>query len=83
MPAYGAGYHIREAREALGWTQATLAQTLGIPPQEVSRFERGYRRPSRDMCLRLADALALDAATLLLAAARMETRPYATAGRGS
>jgi transcriptional regulator with XRE-family HTH domain len=33
-------------RQRLGWTQATLAEHLGVDSGAVSRYERGLREPS-------------------------------------
>ncbi|MBQ7628898.1 MAG: helix-turn-helix domain-containing protein [Selenomonadaceae bacterium] len=45
---------IYRSRKALGMTQETLAEKLGITPQSVSRWENGQSRPDVDMLPRLA-----------------------------
>lgn len=49
------GRNITERRKQLGWTQADLAERLGVDSETISRFERGSNLPS---LLRL-EALAL------------------------
>jgi transcriptional regulator with XRE-family HTH domain len=55
---------LRTAREALGWTQATLAARLGVSQGYVALLERGQRQPSDALCRRLARVLDLPATTL-------------------
>lgn len=50
---------IRRQRAALDLTQEALAEEVGCAVQTVRAFERGLRRPSRQMAERLAAALAV------------------------
>ena len=50
---------LREARRAMGYTQATLAARAGLAPAAISHFENGGRRPSATNLERLADALSV------------------------
>lgn len=45
------GARIRDAREALGWTQAYLAERAGVNPKMVSRWETGAHSPDRHLKL--------------------------------
>ena len=49
------GQAIREAREALGWSQAKLARMLEVPESSVRNWESGRNLPSHPhyarMCL--------------------------------
>lgn len=62
---------LRWYRERTGVSQARLARLVRVDHSYVSRLERGERRPSRDLILRIADALSLPAAdtSALLASA--------------
>ena len=40
------GAQIRELRKALGYTQARLAEELGVTANTVARYEREELRPS-------------------------------------
>lgn len=53
---------LRWYRERTGVSQARLARLVGVDHSYVSRLERGERRPSRDLVVRIADALSLPAA---------------------
>jgi repressor LexA len=55
------GSKIRELRQNLGWSQQKLADEAGIGHAYVSRLEGdGFKKPSADILLRLARALAVD-----------------------
>src|SRR3546814_4379716 len=45
---------VRELREALGWSQATLAEQLGVSRQTVNAIETGKYDPSLPLAFRLA-----------------------------
>lgn len=47
---------IGKFREAMGWTQAELAERLGVSQVSVSRWETGERVPGRPV-LKLLDAI--------------------------
>lgn len=51
------GATIRDRRKAQGWTQAQLAETVGVEKESISRFETGAISPSVGRLLQLADAL--------------------------
>lgn len=48
---------ITNLRLAKGWTQARLADEVGCLRKDVSRWERGERRPSIGSAIKLARAL--------------------------
>lgn len=66
---------LRELREARGWTQAELASRAGVARATVNRLEQ---RPPRLLDLvtmeRLARALGVDPAVLLVTERRAPTR---------
>jgi putative transcriptional regulator len=48
---------LREAREARGWTQAQLAEAIGVSRKTVNTVENGVFVPSTLIALKLATAL--------------------------
>ena len=48
---------ITRLRLAKGWTQAQLAEEVGCLRGDISRWERGSRRPNTGSAMRLARAL--------------------------
>jgi transcriptional regulator with XRE-family HTH domain len=62
------GETIRRHREALGLTQRSLAQKLGVEASHVAFIETGRRKPSLKLVARLADVLGLDRQDLLIQA---------------
>ena len=48
---------IREAREAKGWTQAQLAERIGVSRKTVNTVENAVFVPSTVIALKLARAL--------------------------
>ena len=42
------GTRLRTAREALGLSGADAARELGVSPQALSNYERGFRIPKDD-----------------------------------
>jgi transcriptional regulator with XRE-family HTH domain len=56
---------MRERRREMGQTQADIAKLIGIEPQSYSNIERGARRPSADILLRLAAVMGMDAGILM------------------
>lgn len=64
LPGFGA--RIQEARERRGRTQAELAQDLGVKGGTVSRWESGGGPDSIETVWRLARALRVPCAWLLL-----------------
>lgn len=51
------GKNISEKRKEIGWTQAELAEQIGVDTETISRFERGSSMPSLLRLERLAAAL--------------------------
>ena len=51
------GQRIRQAREALGWSQTQLGAKLGVSHISVGRWERGVMLPSRKRMKELAKVL--------------------------
>jgi predicted ATPase/DNA-binding CsgD family transcriptional regulator/transcriptional regulator with XRE-family HTH domain len=51
------GRWLRQLRAEYDLTQEALAERVGCAVQTIRTFERGLRRPSRDMAERLADVL--------------------------
>lgn len=49
--------HLREAREVRGWTQAQLADAIGVSRKTVNTVENGIFVPSTLIALKLAQAL--------------------------
>jgi putative transcriptional regulator len=48
---------LREAREARGWTQAQLAEAIGVSRKTVNTVENGVFVPSTLIALKFARAL--------------------------
>ena len=48
---------VRERRSAQGWTQADLAERLGVSRQTVNAIETGKYDPSLPLAFKLAAAL--------------------------
>ncbi len=53
------GERIKASRGDLGMTQEALAETLGLAPQTISKWERGESMPDAALLPALADALGL------------------------
>ena len=60
-----AGVRIREAREQADMTQQVLADVLDVTQAAVSRWEAGERDPGIADLVRIADALGVQASSLL------------------
>lgn len=56
---------IRKYREALGWTQAILAEKCGVVPSTVTQWESGVRKPDIVMLKKLASIFDCTADDLL------------------
>jgi putative transcriptional regulator len=50
----GTGNHIRNLRDAKSWTQADLAERLGVSRQTVIAIERGRYDPSLPLAFSIA-----------------------------
>jgi transcriptional regulator with XRE-family HTH domain len=48
---------LAEVRERRGLTQAELAGAIGVEPAQISNIERGYRSPSIETAVALAEHL--------------------------
>jgi transcriptional regulator with XRE-family HTH domain len=59
------GARLRAQREALGWTQAKLAERAGVSPNYIGVLERGLKLPTLDTLVLLAKALDMSPAELL------------------
>jgi transcriptional regulator with XRE-family HTH domain len=59
------GARIRARREALGLSQAALAEKVGITPNYVSNLERGLKLPTLDTLVAIAKAINVPSSELL------------------
>jgi transcriptional regulator with XRE-family HTH domain len=59
------GRKIRERRNQLGWTQATLAELVRVDVETISRIERGATVPSVLKLEQISSILALPLSELL------------------
>ncbi|GAB3025396.1 helix-turn-helix domain-containing protein [Spirosoma pulveris] len=59
------GQNIRQFRERLGFTQASVADFLGISREQISYYETSARPVSTDHLQKLADLFGIDAYDLL------------------
>ena len=55
------GEQIKELRKSLGYTQAKLAEEVGLTPNTIARYERDELKPSPPV-LKLLKLLELDKA---------------------
>jgi transcriptional regulator with XRE-family HTH domain len=51
------GRRIRERRQLLGRSPQQLGATIGVLPQQISRYERGMQSISAGLLFEIADAL--------------------------
>ena len=70
------GRRIREGRRALGWTQAQLAERIGVSCAFVGHLERGEKLPSLETVARLSLALNTSLDTLALGRERGDATLY-------
>lgn len=54
------GDTVRTRRNALEMTQDQVAEQVGVKPHYIGYLERGMRKPSDEICVRIADVLGLD-----------------------
>lgn len=59
------GKNIAKSRKGIGWTQANVAEKLGVDTETISRFERGVSMPSLVTLEKLANALNTTVSDLL------------------
>ena len=62
------GNRLREAREAKGWTQAQLAERIGVSRKTINTVENRVFVPSTVVALKLAMALETKVETLFFLA---------------
>lgn len=68
LKRFGTVVNVR--REAIGMSQAALAEASGLSDSYVSQLERGLKSPSLDAIMAIANALNTTAATLVAEAER-------------
>lgn len=73
LPCMDVGEQIKLAREALGWSQAALADRVGISQPAIKKIEGGETRQSKYLYL-IAKALSMDIERLLESAPDIEPR---------
>ena len=56
---------LAKIRKLKGFTQYTLADTIGVSRKQISDYERALALPNSDMVIRLATALKVSADSLL------------------
>jgi transcriptional regulator with XRE-family HTH domain len=61
----GIGARIRAARKAAGFTQAELAEAVGVEPESINRIENAKLSPSRGTLQKVAKALGVKLTDLL------------------
>jgi len=59
------GRNLASTRKTRGWTQAALAERMGMEPESISRFERGATLPSLATLEQIAALLDTSIADLL------------------
>jgi transcriptional regulator with XRE-family HTH domain len=66
-PSFAAklGARLRARREARGYTQAELADKVGVSPNYFGVLERGLKLPTLDTLILIAEALEVSPAELL------------------
>ncbi len=57
---------LREARVAAGWTQAELAERVGVSRKTINTVENGVFVPSTVLALKLAKALGMSVEGLFI-----------------
>ena len=62
------GNRLREARGAMGWTQAQLAERVGVSRKTINTVENQVFVPSTVLALKLASALESSVETLFFLA---------------
>lgn len=66
MDSRALGKRLQDCRIAKGLTQADLAQMVDLTPKYLSNLECGFRMPRMDTFVDIANALNIDANTLLV-----------------
>jgi transcriptional regulator with XRE-family HTH domain len=62
------GARAKARRVELGLTQEQVAEQVGVKPNYVGYLERGMRKPSDEICCRIADTLGIERKELFLLA---------------
>jgi len=72
------GNRLRAAREARGWTQAQLAERIGVSRKTINTVENRVFVPSTALALKLAFALeaSVEALFFLAEQTRQSTSPH-------
>lgn len=65
VPRHTNDSKIAQARLRKGWTQAQLADAIGVLQQQIGAWEGGRRKPKIDALMRIGDALGIDWTTLI------------------
>ena len=68
------GTFIRAGRERRNYTQAEMAEILGISPSHYAYFESGSRRATLPMALNICSVLGLDINDFIAISARRKAR---------
>ena len=81
--AMGLGVYIRQQRELVGLSQAALARAVGVKDRSyITQIESGRTKlPGHEMRLKIAHALGVREADLLIAAGELEEEGAAAAPR--
>ena len=58
-------FTITAVRESAGLTQAELARRIGVSRQQLNNWESGFRRPTVESLLKIAQALHVPLETLI------------------
>jgi transcriptional regulator with XRE-family HTH domain len=59
------GGRLRERREAIGWSQAQLAEAVGVTPNYIGVIERGEKLPTLEVVEAASHALGVTVGALL------------------
>lgn len=74
------GQRVRKQRQALGWTQQTLAKKIGVSTSFVGHVERGSRKASLETLVSIANAMNLSMDYLL--AGNLDSAGFSSAPKG-
>ena len=65
-----AGNKLKQLRQQMGWSQADLADRIGVSGSVVSMYESGLRAPARDTLLKIGKAFNISMDELLYSSDR-------------
>ncbi|AYB39712.1 helix-turn-helix domain-containing protein [Brevibacillus laterosporus] len=68
------GEKLKSLREQKGWTQAQVANKLGVSSQVISNYERDYRSPDKEMLPLISNVFGCSLDWLLGATAREQIK---------